>query len=372
MMREGRTRGARAGPRIVIGPWRHTGHGHGSSAPSTSGRKHGHHPRPGNPLVRPLAQGKANGVDRRPGAVLRDGGQRVAWRDGLAAARTRDELVAVPDQRRERQHPGRRRRACVASAARRRADGYRYDPRDPVPACSARASSPSRPTSGRSPAATTSSSTRRPPLAEAVEVTATRRWSSAPRPAPDTDFFARLIDVAPDGLARDVALGMVRARYRDGLDRPGLLTPGEVRSSRSACGPTANASCPATASGWTSPARTSPTTTGTTTPPPIRTRTPPCSRPPDDPPRRRRADAAGPAMAPQRLPMTTRPRCSAPISAHHVVDASARKVNDSPSLPERQTSCMARAISSRPSTIVANTLHGTNPTAGDNRKLLRP
>ena len=49
-----------------------------------------------------------------------------------------------------------------------------------------------------------------------------------PASAPDTDFFARLIDVAPDGLARDVATGMVRARYRNGLDRPELIAPGEV------------------------------------------------------------------------------------------------------------------------------------------------
>jgi len=46
--------------------------------------------------------------------------------------------------------------------------------------------------------------------------------------APDTDWFVRLIDVAPDGLARDVSLGLVRARYREGLDKPKLLTPGEV------------------------------------------------------------------------------------------------------------------------------------------------
>ena len=31
---------------------------------------------------------------------------------------------------------------------------------------------------------------------------------------PDTDFFVRLIDVAPDGLAIDVTSGMARARYR--------------------------------------------------------------------------------------------------------------------------------------------------------------
>ena len=46
--------------------------------------------------------------------------------------------------------------------------------------------------------------------------------------APDTDFFARLIDVAPDGVARDVRRAWCGARYRSGLDKPKLLKPGEA------------------------------------------------------------------------------------------------------------------------------------------------
>lgn len=46
--------------------------------------------------------------------------------------------------------------------------------------------------------------------------------------APDTDFFAWLVDEAPDGRATPLCQGMVRARFRDGLDRPTLLTPGLV------------------------------------------------------------------------------------------------------------------------------------------------
>ncbi len=41
-------------------------------------------------------------------------------------------------------------------------------------------------------------------------------------------WIVRLIDVAPDGLARDVSMRLVRARYRHGLDKPELITPGEV------------------------------------------------------------------------------------------------------------------------------------------------
>ena len=38
--------------------------------------------------------------------------------------------------------------------------------------------------------------------------------------APDTDFIARLADVHPDGLVQPLTDGIVRARFRDGFDRP--------------------------------------------------------------------------------------------------------------------------------------------------------
>lgn len=46
--------------------------------------------------------------------------------------------------------------------------------------------------------------------------------------APDTDFIARLIDVHPDGFAQNLCYGIVRARFRNGLDSPELMTPGET------------------------------------------------------------------------------------------------------------------------------------------------
>ena len=58
--------------------------------------------------------------------------------------------------------------------------------------------------------------------------------------APDTDFFVKLIDVAPDGSNRDIASGMVRARYRDGLDKPNPITPGVVVEYRLQLRPTSN------------------------------------------------------------------------------------------------------------------------------------
>jgi putative CocE/NonD family hydrolase len=46
--------------------------------------------------------------------------------------------------------------------------------------------------------------------------------------APDTDFTATLIDVYPDGRAVAVCEGLVRARYRESLEEPRLVMPGEV------------------------------------------------------------------------------------------------------------------------------------------------
>ena len=67
------------------------------------------------------------------------------------------------------------------------------------------------------------------PLQHRVEVTGNPIVELyATSSAPDTDFFVRLIDVAPDGVARYVSLGMVRARYRHGLDQPQLITSGET------------------------------------------------------------------------------------------------------------------------------------------------
>lgn len=46
--------------------------------------------------------------------------------------------------------------------------------------------------------------------------------------AADTDFAAKLVDVGPDGRERLVCDGLLRLRYRNGLERAELLTPGEV------------------------------------------------------------------------------------------------------------------------------------------------
>jgi uncharacterized protein len=67
------------------------------------------------------------------------------------------------------------------------------------------------------------------PLVEAVEVTGPITMDLyAASSAPDTDFTAMLLDVWPSGFAQRLTDGMVRARFREGMDRPALITPGEV------------------------------------------------------------------------------------------------------------------------------------------------
>lgn len=46
--------------------------------------------------------------------------------------------------------------------------------------------------------------------------------------APDTDFVAKLCDVAPDGYSRILAEGILRARYREGYERAVRLEPERV------------------------------------------------------------------------------------------------------------------------------------------------
>ena len=59
--------------------------------------------------------------------------------------------------------------------------------------------------------------------------------------AKDTDFTAKLVDVLPDGNARNLTDGILRLRYRGALNNPQLAKPGEVYRISIDAGVTANA-----------------------------------------------------------------------------------------------------------------------------------
>ncbi len=78
------------------------------------------------------------------------------------------------------------------------------------------------------------------PLTEEVEVVGYPRVIlHAASSAPDTDFFARLVDEDPDGEAFDVCYGMVRARHRHGLESEDFLVPDETTEFEITLGATA-------------------------------------------------------------------------------------------------------------------------------------
>ena len=66
-------------------------------------------------------------------------------------------------------------------------------------------------------------------LHESIEIVGSvRAMLRASSSAPDTDFTLKLIDVFPDGRAFNLHDGVVRLRYREGIDKPRLAEPGQV------------------------------------------------------------------------------------------------------------------------------------------------
>jgi hypothetical protein len=114
-------------------------------------------------------------------------------------------------------------------------DHFVYDPADPVkttggPLCCDRAHlmagpQDQRSVEGRNDVLVYST----PPLTEDIEVTGPVSLELyAKSSAVDTDFTAKLVDVYPDGSAQNLTEGIVRARYRNSLEQPELMHPGEI------------------------------------------------------------------------------------------------------------------------------------------------
>ena len=114
-------------------------------------------------------------------------------------------------------------------------DKFTYDPANPVPTiggslcCDAEHYKPGprdqRNAENRSDVLVYSTK----PLTEDMEVTGPvtlELWASSS--AVDTDFTAKLVDVAPSGFATDLTDGILRMRYRDSQEKPELLNPGQV------------------------------------------------------------------------------------------------------------------------------------------------
>lgn len=246
IMTRAKTEVARTGSRTIIGPWAHTGRG---------SRRYG------NIDFGPNAQfdcadleirwfdywlkGKKNGIDKTaPVRIFVTGDNR--WRDEQhwPLERARQKVFYLTSSGSANTPAGDGRLVDKGPDAAGN-DNFTYDPTDPVPSLHGPAliqiPTDQRPLANRNDILVYQTE----PLDERIEVTGNPVVELyAASSAPDTDFFVRLVDVAPDGIERDVSMGMVRARYREGLDKPSLIRPGEVVQYTIRMNPTSNAFLP--------------------------------------------------------------------------------------------------------------------------------
>ncbi len=246
IMTEARTQVARQGSRTVIGPWGHVGRGK---------RKYGNVDFGPNAVLDSVAlelqwfdywlKGKQTGIDKTaPVRIFVMGENR--WRDEASwpLERAQEKVFHLTSGGAANTPTGDG--ALVArKSAKAGSDRYVYDPENPVPSLHGKAlfviPTDQRPLAKREDVLVYQSE----PLTERIEVTGNPSVELfAASSAPDTDFFVRLIDVSPDGMARDVSLGMVRARCRKGLDQPELIEPGKVVKYTIRMNPTSNAFLP--------------------------------------------------------------------------------------------------------------------------------
>lgn len=232
----GITESVRAGQRLLVGPWAHA-----ATSP----------------------EGKIGDVVYGRGAVLDMTRTALRWFD-FALKGVQNEYATAPPVsifvmgenvwRAEREFPLARTRYTkyflhsargaggvegdgrldTLAPATERPDAFTYDPLNPVPTiggrlCCGDAIPPGpfdqRPNESRLDVLVFST----PPLERDLEVTGyVTAELYAATSAPDTDFTMMLVDVAPDGYARYLTDGIVRARYRDTTDRAEPITPGRV------------------------------------------------------------------------------------------------------------------------------------------------
>lgn len=246
MVSDAKTKVAREQSKIVIGPWSHSGRGTSGYGKIRFGSE--------AKVDLTAAQirwfdywlkGKQNGVDKdAPVRIFVMGDNQ--WRDEtewpLSRAKEKTLYLTSGGKANTPKGDGR----LVSSKPQQSAsDQYDFDPTNPVPSL-------------HGPAMFTIPTDQGPladrrdilvyqtePLSERIEVTGNPIVELfASSSAPDTDFFVRLIEVAPSGIAHDVSLGMVRARYRNGLEKPKLLAGGETVKYTIRMNPTSNAFLP--------------------------------------------------------------------------------------------------------------------------------
>jgi uncharacterized protein len=230
---------ARAGQHLVVGPWAHCPPAYSNmvGAVDYGVRAAGASIDTDGLLIRwhdRWTMGVENGVDREAPVRLFIMGENV-WRDEKDWPLERAEETPFffhgrgkaqslhGDGRLSRERPGSE-----------PPDTYRYDPRDPVPTrggglcCVDQVHGGAydqRPVEERRDVLVYTTE----PLEEPLEVTGpVKVVLYASSSAVDTDFTAKLVDVAPCGFARNLTDGILRARYRESTAEEKFLVPGET------------------------------------------------------------------------------------------------------------------------------------------------
>lgn len=233
---EGGSAAARAGSRVIIGPWSHFTLG----ARQCAGVDFG------DAAVRPLPDMHLDFYDR----FLRDDGPAApaapyeffvmgenVWRSGDTWPPRN-----CPTMRLYLHSDGHANSVATGGRLTREPPGsqppdrFDYDPREPVPTiggpCMLEANSGPR---DRSAVASRSDVLiyETEPLSRPLEVSGpVEAEIHAASSAADTDFTATLVDVSPDGAARTICEGIVRARYRQSTQTPGSIGPDQVERYR--------------------------------------------------------------------------------------------------------------------------------------------
>jgi uncharacterized protein len=243
MRARGGSEEARAGTRLLVGPWAH-------------GSTYGPFPDHSFDLFAPADEldvvalqlrfferhlrGDANGLDDEPPVQIFTMGEN-RWRD-------LDDWPP-PGAREERWYLRAGGGLASEPPADEEPDRFVYDPNDPAPTIGGPTSLPARmmkPNTGpldqrRLDDRTDVLAYTSEPLAEPLDVTGGLAVElHAATSAVDTDFVAKLVDVHPDGTAIVIAESVLRARFRQGFERELLVEPDRPYEYRIDLGATSN------------------------------------------------------------------------------------------------------------------------------------
>ena len=231
---KGKTETARKRSNMIIGPW-----GHGPS--QKTGDIDFGETAPVNSMAVQLRwydywlKGIQNGLDKEPPVKLFTmGANEWMWENEYPIARTQYTELYLHSDGKANSKRGNGTLSWDKPVTNQPKDNYTYDPDAPVPSVGGNNCCGTPTLAGpreqdavesRNDVLVYTSEVIEEPVRIAGPVKVVLYASSD---AVDTDFVAKLVDVYPDGTAYNMAEGILRARYRNGLEKPEMLEPGKT------------------------------------------------------------------------------------------------------------------------------------------------